>query len=156
MLIIDYSVRCRKEKVTDELKELVRRAIETTLEFEEIEDDCEVSVTFVGNTGIRRFNAEYRGIDRVTDVLSFPIAEDGDLEEAFDGEKLCLGDIVLSLERANEQAAEFGHSFEREVAFLTVHSMLHLLGYDHVNSDEEDAEMRRRQREILESMGLGV
>ena len=70
--------------------------------------------------------------------------------------KNSLGDIVLSLERANEQAAEFGHSFEREVAFLTVHSMLHLLGYDHVNSDEEDAEMRRRQREILESMGLGV
>ena len=104
MLIIDYSVRCRKEKVTDELKELVRRAIVTTLEFEEIEDDCEVSVTFVGNTGIRRFNAEYRGIDRVTDVLSFPIAEDGDLEEAFDGEKLCLGDIVLSLERARQQA----------------------------------------------------
>ena len=87
MLVIDYSVRCRKEKVTDELKELVQRAIETTLEFEEIEDDCEVSVTFVGNAGIRRFNAEYRGIDRVTDVLSFPIAEDGDLEEAFDGEK---------------------------------------------------------------------
>ena len=67
-----------------------------------------------------------------------------------------LGDIVLSLERAKEQAEEFGHSFEREVAFLTVHSMLHLLGYDHVNSEEEDAEMRRRQREILKKMGLGV
>ena len=156
MLTIDYSVRCRKEKVTDELKKLVARAIETTLEFEEIEDDCEVSVTFVGNTGIRRFNAEYRGIDRVTDVLSFPIAEDGDLEEAFDGEKLCLGDIVLSLERAREQAQEFGHPFEREVAFLCVHSTLHLLGYDHETGEEDEADMRSRQREIMKIMGLEV
>ena len=156
MLNIEYSVRCRKEKVTDELRALVRRAVETTLAFEEIEDDCEVSVTFVGNTGIRRFNAEYRGIDRVTDVLSFPIAEDGDLEEAFDGEKLCLGDIVLSLERAREQANEFGHPFEREVAFLCVHSTLHLLGYDHETGEEDEADMRARQRDIMDALGLGI
>jgi len=73
-----------------------------------------------------------------------------------DEAEVMLGDIVLSLEKAKAQAEEFGHSFEREVAFLTVHSMLHLLGYDHVNSDEEDAEMRRRQREILERMGQAV
>ena len=156
MLTVDYSVRCRKEKVTDELKALVERAVSTALEYEEIEDDCEVSVTFVGNAGIRRFNAEYRGIDRVTDVLSFPIAEDGDLEEAFDGEKLCLGDIVLSLERAREQANEFGHPFEREVAFLCVHSTLHLLGYDHETGEEDEADMRARQSEILNGMGLSV
>ncbi len=156
MLKIDYSVRCRKEKVTDELKALVERAIQTALDYEEIEDDCEVSVTFVGNAGIRRFNAEYRGIDRVTDVLSFPIAEDGDLEEAFDGERLCLGDIVISLERAREQAQEFGHPFEREVAFLCVHSTLHLLGYDHETGEEDEADMRARQRGIMKLMGLEV
>ena len=156
MLNIEYSVRCRKEKVTDELKALVQRAVETTLEYEEIEDDCEVSVTFVANAAIRRMNAEYRGIDRATDVLSFPIAEDGDLEEAFDGEKLCLGDIVLSLERAREQAEEFGHPFEREVAFLCVHSTLHLLGYDHETGEEDEADMRARQREIMKIMGLEV
>lgn len=156
MLTIDYSVRCRKEKVTDELRALVRRAVETTLEFEGIEDDCEVSLTFVGNSGIRRFNADYRGIDRVTDVLSFPIAEGGDLEEAFDGERLCLGDIVLSLERAREQANEFGHPFEREVAFLCVHSTLHLLGYDHETGAEDEADMRSRQREIMKIMGLEI
>ena len=154
MLTIDYSVRCRKEKVTDELRALVRRAIETALLYEEIEDDCEVSVTFVGNAGIRRFNAEYRGIDRVTDVLSFPIAEDGDLEEAFDGERIQLGDIVLSLERARSQAEEFGHPFEREVAFLCVHSTLHLLGYDHERGKAEDEDMCRRQREIVAKLGL--
>lgn len=156
MLIIDYSVNCRKEKVTDELKALVERAISTALEYEEIEDDCEVSVTFVGNARIRKMNAEYRGIDRATDVLSFPIAEDGDLEEAFDGEKLCLGDIVISLERAREQAEEFGHPFEREVAFLCVHSTLHLLGYDHETGEEDEEDMRRRQREIMKIMGLEV
>ena len=156
MLLIDYSVRCRKEKVTEELKALVRRAVETTLEYEEIEDDCEVSVTFVGNMGIRRFNAEYRGIDRVTDVLSFPIAEDGDLEEAFDGERIQLGDIVLSLERARSQAEEFGHPFEREVAFLCVHSTLHLLGYDHETGEEDEADMRRRQSAVMDLMGLTV
>ena len=157
MLTIDYSVRCRKEKVTDELKQLVERAIETTLEFEQIEDDCEVSVTFVGNTGIRRFNAEYRGIDRVTDVLSFPLFDfEGSEEPAVDELENMLGDIVISLERAEAQAEEYGHSFEREVAFLTVHSMLHLLGYDHVNSEEEELDMRRRQTAIMEMLGLAV
>lgn len=156
MLITDYSVRCRKEKVTPELKALVERAICAALDYEGIEDDCEISVTFVGNGGIRRINAEYRGIDRVTDVLSFPIAENGNLEEAFDGERLCLGDIVLSLERARSQAEQYGHPFEREVAFLCVHSTLHLLGYDHEAGEAEDEDMRRRQREIMKLMGLEV
>ena len=113
-------------------------------------------MTFVGNTGIRRFNAEYRGIDRVTDILSFPIAEDGDLEEAFDGERIQLGDIVLSLERARSQAEEFGHPFEREVAFLCVHSTLHLLGYDHETGEEDETDMRARQRDVMKIMGLEV
>lgn len=155
-LTVDFSVRTRKEKVDDALKALLEDAVRATLEYEQIEDDCAVSVSFVSNSGIRKLNREYRGIDRPTDVLSFPIAEDGNLEEAFDGEKLELGDIVISLERAREQAEQFGHPFEREVAFLSVHSTLHLLGYDHELSDEDDADMRERQRAIMKMLGLEV
>ena len=144
-------------KIGYSIKMLVRRAVVASLEYEGFGADTELSVTFTDNEGIRAINAEYRGIDAPTDVLSFPLTDYEAVDfPVADEPAASLGDIVLSLERADEQAREFGHSFEREVAFLTVHSMLHLLGYDHVNSDEEDAEMRRRQREILESMGLGV
>lgn len=143
--------------VTYSMKILIRRAVVQTLAYEGFGNDCEVSVTFTDNEGIRVLNKTYRQIDRETDVLSFPMIDfDGGEEPPTDDETVVLGDIVLSLEKARAQAEEFGHSFEREVAFLTVHSMLHLLGYDHVNSDEEDAEMRRRQREILEGMGLSI
>ena len=136
--------------VTYGLKMLVRRSVIAALEYEGFYNDAEVSVTFTDNEGIRRINSEFRGIDKPTDVLSFPLT---DFEG---GDEPPTDEPFISLERAREQAEEFGHSFERECAFLCVHSMLHLLGYDHVNSDEEDAEMRRRQSEILESMGLGV
>ncbi len=136
------------------MKSLMRAAVEATLEYENVKNDVEVSITFTDNSTIRRLNSEYRGIDRATDVLSFPIEENA--EEMADGELLVLGDIVLSLERAREQAEEFGHSYMRECAFLCVHSMLHLLGYDHEIGEEQDTDMRRRQREIIESMGLGV
>lgn len=143
--------------VTYKLKMLTRAAVLATLDYESFNNDVEVSVTYTDNEGIKKLNNEFRGIDKETDVLSFPLTDfDGGDEPPVDEPTVGLGDIVISLERAREQAEEFGHSFEREVAFLTVHSMLHLLGYDHVNSDEEDAEMRRRQREILENMGLGV
>ena len=139
------------------MKMLIRRAVIASLEYEGFGADTELSVTFTDNDGIRAINAQFRSIDKPTDVLSFPLTDYGELDfPAANEPTSSLGDIVLSLERAQEQADEFGHSFEREVAFLTVHSMLHLLGYDHVNSEEEDAEMRRRQREILEKMGLGV
>ena len=146
-----------KFRITRRLKKLVREAVLTTLSYEGFCNDCAVSVTFTDNEGIRALNAEYRDIDRETDVLSFPLTdfEGGDEPPADEPERM-LGDIVLSLEKTASQAEEFGHSFEREAAFLCVHSMLHLLGYDHVNSEEEDEEMRRRQREILEKMGLGV
>ncbi|MBQ9112215.1 MAG: rRNA maturation RNase YbeY [Clostridia bacterium] len=139
------------------LKMLVRRAVTATLEYEGFHNDCQVSVTFTDNEGIRKINSEFRGIDKETDVLSFPLTDfEGGEEPPTDEPQIALGDIVISLERAKTQAEEFGHSFEREAAFLCVHSMLHLLGYDHVNSEEEDAEMRRRQREVLERMGLGI
>ena len=154
--------------ITYSMKMLVRRAVVASLDYEGYGADTEVSVTFTDNVtevsvtftdneGIRAVNSQFRGIDAPTDVLSFPLTEyESASFPVADEPESSLGDIVISLERADEQAKEFGHSFEREIAFLTVHSMLHLLGYDHVNSEEEDAEMRRRQREILESMGLGV
>lgn len=143
--------------VTYSLKRLIRRAVVASLAYEGFANACQVSVTFTDNEGIRELNRTYRNIDRATDVLSFPLIDfNGGEEPPADTEEILLGDIVLSLEQAQTQAEEFGHGFEREAAFLTVHSMLHLLGYDHVNSEEEDADMRRRQSEILERMGLSV
>ena len=139
-----------KHGVGFRLKHLVRRAVLATLHYEGIKASAEVSVTFTDNEGIRALNAEHRNIDAPTDVLSFPLFEEG-----AGGTKM-LGDIVLSLERCAAQAEEFGHSFRRECAFLTVHSTLHLLGYDHVNSEKEEKDMRERQTAIVEKMGLGV
>jgi probable rRNA maturation factor len=137
---------------------LLRRAIIETLGYEGVDSDCEVSLTFTDNKGIRDINNRYRGIDKATDVLSFPQIDYENEEdiETYADEPLMLGDIVISLERAVEQANEFGHSFERECAFLCVHSVLHLLGYDHELSDEDDADMRRRQRDVMEIMGLSI
>lgn len=143
--------------VTYGLKKLLRRAVTSALEYEGFHNNCQVSLTFTDNEGIRVLNKEYRGIDKETDVLSFPLTDfEGGEEPPADEPEISLGDIVISLDKARTQADEFGHSFEREVAFLCVHSMLHLLGYDHVDSEEDDREMRRRQSEILERMGLGV
>ena len=147
-----------KHSIHYNLKMLIRHTILETLEYEGMENDAEVSVTFVDDEGIRELNNKFRGMDKPTDVLSFPLLDyEGESEEPFFDE-LChnLGDIVISLERAMAQANEFGHSFEREVAFLTAHSMLHLLGYDHELSDEDDADMRARQNDIMERLGLSV
>ena len=143
--------------ITYKLKMLVRSAVLASLKYEGFAADTEVSVSFVDNERIREINREFRGIDKPTDVLSFPLTdyEGADIPLA-DDPMGSLGDIVISLERAKEQAEEFGHSFEREIAFLTVHSTLHLLGYDHVNSEEEELDMRNRQSEVLKIMGLNV
>ena len=142
--------------ITYRMKMLIRRAVEETLAYEQVEDDCEVSVTLCDNQEIRELNQRFRNIDRATDVLSFPLFDDDGMDAHVEELDCMLGDIVLSLERARGQAEEFGHSFEREVAFLTVHSTLHLLGYDHETSPEEEADMRRRQSEITDKMGLAV
>ncbi len=138
------------------LRGLVKKAIRGTLECEKFEHKhgITVSVTFTDNEKMQEKNREFRNIDSPTDVLSFPLycISDGDLPD--DGEICELGDIVISLERAAAQAEEYGHSYERECAFLTVHSMLHLLGYDHVNSDEQEAQMREHQRVIMKHIGL--
>lgn len=147
-----------KYPVSYNLKVLLREAIENTLDFEDFQNVCEVSVTFTDNEGIRELNKKFREMDKPTDVLSFPLFDfEGECEEPPIDEIISnLGDIVISLEKAKEQADEFGHSFKREVAFLTVHSMLHLLGYDHERSEEEDREMRAKQTEIMKIMGLEV
>ncbi|MDD6261164.1 MAG: rRNA maturation RNase YbeY [Clostridiales bacterium] len=155
-LKIDFCNRQRKEQVGDDLRVLVAGALRAAFEYEGLEGDAEVSVTFVSDAGIRRFNREYRGIDRATDVLSFPLFEGGDVEDAFDGEEYQLGDVVLSLERARAQSELYGHSFEREVAFLCVHSALHLMGYDHERGESDEQDMRCRQRDIMKILGLEV
>ena len=146
-----------KYEIRYKQKILVRRAVEATLEYEGYQNNAEISVTFTDNEKIQKINNEFRGIDKPTDVLSFPLIDYESSTVPFvdelDGS---LGDIVISLERAEEQANEFGHSFEREIAFLTVHSMLHLLGYDHVNSEEEELVMRKKQSDVLKNMGLDV
>lgn len=143
--------------ITKEIADLIHRAITETLIAEEIDFDCAVSLTFTDNEGIREYNREYRNKDTATDVLSFPMF-DPETEEiyALDGTAAELGDIVISLERAQEQATTYGHSFAREIAFLSVHSVLHLLGYDHERSEEEDALMRKKQRTIMEKLGLNI
>lgn len=157
-LKIDFENDQEKLPVTYRLKMLVRAAVAATLDYEQYQNPVEVSVTFTDNEKIRELNRKFRGIDRATDVLSFPLFDyEGQTDEPPVDELVgMLGDIVISLEQAKKQAEEYGHSFEREAAFLTVHSMLHLLGYDHETSKEDDADMRRRQSEILARMGLAI
>ena len=117
-------------------------------------------MTLTDNAAIQALNLEQRGIDAPTDVLSFPMLEFDEngncLDNAFDfdGDFVVLGDIVISCERALAQAEEYGHSFRREIAFLTVHSLLHLLGYDHVDNPEGERQMRTKQNEILNKLGV--
>lgn len=149
-----------KIKVGKKLKDLISAAARETLEFFDLRTDVEISVMLTDNEEIRTLNKLHRNIDRSTDVLSFPMFEydeKGDIEEDYaeisEMGEICIGDIVISLERAAEQSEEYGHSFEREVGFLTVHSMLHLLGYDHMTPEDEE-EMFGYQREILDKMEL--
>ncbi len=134
------------------LKRAVRNAARRALTEEGFEGNAELSVTFTDDEGIRLLNREFRDKDAPTDVLSFPMysMKDGDVPVA--GEVAVLGDVVLSLERVGIQAKEIGHSFLREVSFLTVHSVLHLLGYDHETSPEDEERMFSRQREILKGV----
>lgn len=156
-LMIYFENSQDKLEVTYKLKRLVRFAIEATLAYENYHNSVEVSVTFTDNAGIKKLNKKYRKIDKETDVLSFPLFDfEGSDEPPVDEIENMLGDIVVSLEKAQAQAEEYGHSFEREVAFLCVHSTLHLLGYDHETSEEDELDMRRRQTEIVEMLGLAV
>ena len=156
-LMIYFENSQDKLEVTYKLKRLVRFAIEATLAYENYHNSVEVSVTFTDNAGIKKLNKKYRKIDKETDVLSFPLFDfEGTDEPPVDEIENMLGDIVVSLEKAQAQADEYGHSFEREVAFLSVHSTLHLLGYDHETSEEDELDMRQRQTAVMEMLGLAV
>ena len=141
-------------KVPSGLRILIRRACNAVLEYEHFDDPAEISVTFVDNAAIAELNNQYRNKPMPTDVLSFPLGENGvyDVDEN-NGCKM-LGDIVISMERAQEQATLYGHPLQREVAFLTVHSMLHLLGYDHENGGLEAMRMREKEEAVLIQLGL--
>lgn len=134
-------------------KELIKTVVSASLEYEGIKNDCEVSFTLTDNDTIHALNKKHRNIDRATDVLSFPLIDfENENIEDIKG-TIYLGDIIISIERALAQAEEYGHSPERELGFLTAHSMLHLLGYDHM-TDAEEKVMFFKQEEILKSVGL--
>lgn len=162
--IIEVNNEQEKIDVTDGYLDLIRYAAETALEYEQIAYSCEINIEISDNKAIKAINCEFRGKDAVTDVLSFPmidaeklprlreLIDDGYFWEDTNPEfnTVLLGDIVISAEKAMEQSIEFNQSFGRELAFLTIHSVLHLLGYDHELSDEDDIVMRKKQREILD------
>ena len=158
--------RQEKIEVNEELVNELENTIKFALKEEKVEVPCEISLLFVDNDEIREINNETRGIDRETDVLSFPMLDytknkvfkdiylNYEFDETFmDGEELVLGDIVLSLEKALEQSKEYNHSFKREASYLVVHSVLHLLGYDHMEEEEKKI-MRAREEEILEKLDI--
>jgi len=131
---------------------LIERAFKEVLALEGRDPGVELSLTFVNDEQIRELNRDYRGKDSATDVLSFP-QDDGDGFVSVPGMPVMLGDIVISLPRAQEQAASFGHSLEREVVYLAVHGMLHLLGYDH-EDEEGRSQMRQREEAVMNVLGL--
>ncbi|MGD6841293.1 rRNA maturation RNase YbeY [Bacillus infantis] len=144
---------------TNEVKSSHIEQVEKLLNFAALKEDVdagsELSVTFVTNDRIQEINREYRDKDKPTDVISFAMEElgEGETEIAGEGIPRVLGDIIISIQRTEEQAGEYGHTFERELGFLAVHGFLHLLGYDH-ETDEEEREMFGRQKDILDEYGL--
>ena len=155
MLTIDFCAEHCKENDLRELFGLIFASAECSLEFMGFIRDCDISVTVTDNIHIHELNREYRGVDRPTDVLSFPMYSFTDDDMPEEGPApVVLGDIVLSAERAKEQAVEYGHSFQREISFLTVHSVLHLLGYDHEVSEKAENEMFSLQDKIMDKLGI--
>ena len=151
-LTVDYKDEQEIFDVRVAMKAIVRKAIFNTLIYEGFDKDVEVSVTFTDNEKIKELNAKYRNKDSATDVLSFPMFASMDEMEYMD--TVPLGDIVISLEKAKEQAHNFYHGSYHELAFLSIHSTLHLLGYDHETSKEDEEDMFRRQKEIMEIIGF--
>ena len=142
-------------KVPVGIRLLIRRCCQAVLITEKFNKDAEVSVSFVSNNEIRKLNKLYRDKDMSTDVLSFPLTgDDGTAEINQETGAVLLGDVVISLETAVKQAANYGHSLEREIGFLTVHSMLHLLGYDHETSQLDQRIMREKEESVLEKLGI--
>lgn len=135
------------------LTAMLTQAIEEAIRLCDGPEEAEVSLMLVDDQRIHALNLEYRGVDRPTDVLSFALQEETDEEPDVVFEDDMLGDIVISVERAREQAIEYGHSFEREIVYLAVHGILHLLGYDHEDTQEKET-MRAKEEEVMASLGL--
>ncbi len=148
------SNRQKKIKIPTGIRLLIRRCCHAVLELEGMSGDYEVSVSFVDNENIQSLNSQYRQKDMPTDVLSFPLGENGVYDVNQESGAYVLGDIVISMEKAVEQAEMYGHSLRREVAYLTVHSMLHLIGYDHEDGGIELVRMREKEEAVLTSLGL--
>ena len=156
--MIDIILECVNEE-DSKYEEMISKAAEAVLECENHDFDAEISVTLTDNDEIREINREHRGIDKETDVLSFPLYDFetpsvfDEAQVSIDGVVRVLGDIVISVEKIIAQAAEYGHSVEREMSYMTVHSMLHLLGYDHM-TDEDKALMRSREEKVMEYLNI--
>ncbi len=140
---------------------LIKKAVMASLDAQGIALPCEISVLLTDDEGIREINRDFRETDKVTDVLSFPLNEliagefDSEIcEENFETGKIMLGDIIISLPQARRQGEEFSHGEAREISYLTIHSVLHLLGYDHLDEGEEKAKMREREKSICEKLGI--
>jgi probable rRNA maturation factor len=146
MISVLFDDRQDVMEITKDNENAIEMAVEAVLSEEELTGDFEVSVSFVTNEEIKALNREYRNVDSETDVLSFP------MDDEFDGVAI-LGDIVLSTQKIVEQANDFNHSMEREMIYLTVHSMLHLLGYDHMSSDDKK-EMRAKEKEVMKNLKI--
>lgn len=154
-LYINFSSTVSDEALDYYFKYTIRRAVCATLVHEGFYKDSEVSITFCDNAYIKKLNKEFRGKDKPTDVLSFPMYDFASEAELIpEDETVPLGDIVISLERAREQAKEIGNTFLEEVAFLTVHSMLHLLGYDHERGAEDEEAQCKAQKEIVSTLDI--
>ncbi len=144
---IYYDDRQDDIKINDEIKNLIEKSIAAVLKVENLDENVEVSVSFVGDEEIRDLNRDYRGVDKSTDVLSFP------MDDEFIIVSRILGDVIINTRRVMEQAKELGHSNERELSYLTVHSILHLLGYDHME-DEDKKEMREREKLAMKELSI--
>ena len=151
-VIIDN--RQKVVKIPTGLRMLVRRCCNAVLRMENFSEPAEISVTFVDNKQIQELNKQYRNKDMPTDVLSFPMGENGVYDENHATGAKILGDIVISVPKAVEQTKRYGHSFEREMGYLTAHSMLHLLGYDHENGGIERVHMREKEELVMSMLGL--
>lgn len=148
------SNRQKQVKIPTGLRMLIRRCCHAVLQMEKFPDPAEISVSFVDNEQIREMNRQYRDKDSATDVLSFPMGENGQYDVNHETGAKILGDIVLSMPRAVEQARVYGHSLEREVGYLTAHSMLHLLGYDHEKGGLDRVRMREKEEKVMQELGL--
>lgn len=153
--MVEISYNCVESEANEE--EIINKVVQTVLELENIKHELEIYITLTNNEEIHKINNEYRQVDRPTDVLSFPMYEREEIprlrEEKEDDVEEVLGDIIISIPKIKEQAEEYGHSYERELAYLTTHGMLHLLGYDHM-IEEEKVIMREHEEKVLEKLNI--